>query len=95
ILGVPIWDNSPGFLRITVELNVLGMLIYLVTSNAHRRWVITAWLGCWLLTAGAEGYRLHLIDQARITHAVKIVGVSPSIDSRLLKDQPFVRKIPN
>jgi hypothetical protein len=66
LLGVAIWDNSPRFLRITTELNLLGMFMYILAKQKPHRFVITAWLGCWLLTAGAEGYRLYLIDQVRI-----------------------------
>jgi hypothetical protein len=65
LLGRAIWDNSPGFLRITTELNLLGMVIYLLSRRAGRRWVFAAWAGCWLLTAGAEAWRLNLVDQAR------------------------------
>jgi len=65
LLGPPIWNNSPGFLRTMTELNVLGMLIYLLAVQKPHRLVMTAWLGCWLLTAGAEGYRLHLIERAK------------------------------
>jgi len=66
LLGPPIWNNSPGFMRTMTELNVLGMLIYLLAVQKPHRLVLFAWLGCWLLTAGAEGYRLHLIEQAKI-----------------------------
>jgi hypothetical protein len=65
LLGTAIWNNSPGFLRITTELNLLGMLVYLLVAKVPHRLVVLAWLGCWSLTAGAEAYRLHLIDQAR------------------------------
>lgn len=65
LLGTAIWNNSPGFLRITTELNLLGMLVYLLAVRKPRRIVLVIWVGCWLLTAGSEAYRLHLIDQAR------------------------------
>ncbi len=74
LLGTAIWDNSPGFLRITTELNLLGMLMYLLAVRKPHRLVLAAWLGCWLLTASAEGYRLHLIDQARAASEVAIVA---------------------
>jgi len=65
LLGMPIWDNSPGFLRITTELNIIGLLVYLSAVKIPHRLVLIVWLGCWSLVAGAEGYRLFLIDQAR------------------------------
>jgi hypothetical protein len=65
MFGAPIWDNSPGFLRTTTELNVIGMLVYMSAVRTPHRLVMIVWLGCWLMTASAEGYRLYLIDQAR------------------------------
>jgi len=65
LLGTAIWSNSPGFLRITTELNIIGLLVYLSTVKSPHRFVVIAWLGCWLLSAGAEGYRMSLIDKAR------------------------------
>ena len=66
LLGTAIWDNSPGFLRILTELNLLGMLIYLLAVRIPHKLVTVTWMGFWLLTACAEVYRLHLVDQARI-----------------------------
>jgi hypothetical protein len=65
LLGKAIWDNSPGFLRVTTELNLLGMVLYLLSRKIARRWVFATWAGCWLMAAGAEAYRLHLINQVR------------------------------
>jgi len=73
LLGMPIWDNSPGFIRITTELNVIGLLVYLSAVKTPHRFVLVLWLGCWLLSAGAEGYRLYLIDQARGAHTTSDV----------------------
>ena len=73
LFGAPIWDNSPGFLRTTTELNVIGLLVYMLTVRTPHRFVLVAWLGCWLLSAGAEGYRLFLIDQARAARKADIV----------------------
>lgn len=73
LLGTAIWDNSPGFLRTTTELHVLGMLMYLLTVRTPHRLVLAAWLSCWLLSAGAEAYRLHLVDQARAATGSGIV----------------------
>jgi hypothetical protein len=65
LLGTAVWTNSFAFLRTTTELNVAGMLIYLVVVRIPHRWVLLAWLGCWLLTAGAQGYHMHSVNQAR------------------------------
>jgi hypothetical protein len=73
LFGVPIWDNSPSFLRTTTELNVIGLLVYMSTVRSPHRLLLIAWLGCWLLSAGAEGYRLFLIDQARAALKTDIV----------------------
>ena len=70
LLGTAIWNNSPSFLRVTTELNLLGMLVYLLAVRTPHRWVLAAWLGCWVLSAGAEGYRMHLIDQARTSFEI-------------------------
>lgn len=74
LMGVPIWNNSPGFMRTLTELNMLGLCVYLLAVKSPRRWLVVAWFSCWLLTAGAEAYRLHLIDQAKQAIAVKIEG---------------------
>ncbi len=73
LLGRGIWDNSPGFLRITTELNVIGLLVYILAVRTPHRLVMVAWLGCWLMVAGAEGYRLFLVDQARAASKTDIV----------------------
>lgn len=65
LLGTAIWNNSFGFLRITTELNVIGMLVYLTGRRTPHRWLLLAWLGCWLLSAGAEGYHMYSINQTR------------------------------
>ncbi len=65
LLGTPIWDNSPGFLRSTTELTLLGLLIYLLVMRSLPRQMMVLWLGAWVLSAGAEAYRIFLIDQAR------------------------------
>ena len=74
MMGVPIWNNSPGFMRTLTELHLLGLCIYLLAMSIPRRWLVMAWLSCWLLTAGAEAYRLHLIEQAELTVAANIAG---------------------
>ena len=74
LLGPAIWNNSPGFLRTMTELNVLGMLIYLLAVQKPHRLVMTAWLGCWLLTAGAEAYRLQLIEKAKTVSGNMVVA---------------------
>ena len=66
MLGTAVWTNSFAFLRTTTELSVIGMLIYLIVVRIPHRWVLLAWLGCWLLTAGAQGYHMHLVNQARV-----------------------------
>jgi hypothetical protein len=75
LLGPAIWNNSPGFLRTMTELNVLGMVIYLLAVQKPHRLVVLGWLGCWLMTAGAEAYRLNLIDRAKAISGNKTVAV--------------------
>jgi hypothetical protein len=74
LMGVPIWNNSPGFMRTLTELHLLGLCIYLLAISTPRRWLVMAWFSCWLLTAGAEAYRLHLIEQAELAVAANIAG---------------------
>jgi len=72
LLGTAIWNNSPGFMRITTELNILGLIMVLLVEKKPRRWIVVGWLGCWLMTAGAEGYRLHLIEKAKTVNTIEL-----------------------
>jgi hypothetical protein len=74
LMGVAIWNNSPGFMRTLTELHLFGLSIYLLAMSSPRRWLVIAWFSCWLLTAGAEAYRLHLIEQTELTVAANIAG---------------------
>lgn len=65
LMGTAVWTNSFAFLRTTTELNVIGMLIYLIVVRIPHRRVLLVWLGCWLLTAGAQGYHMYSINHAR------------------------------
>lgn len=60
-IGIAQWRDSPGFLRILVELNMLGLLAYLIVKKRPGKLFVSFWLGAWLLTAGAEWYHLYLI----------------------------------
>ncbi len=59
--GLIIWDNSPSFMRISTEWNILGLL--LVAGSGFSRWkpVAAAWASTWILAAGGEWYRYGLI----------------------------------
>jgi len=66
-IGIAQWRDSPGFLRILTELNVLGLLAYLIVKKRPGRLFVSLWLAAWLLTAGAEWYHLYLIQKALLT----------------------------
>ena len=61
VAGLIIWDNSPSFMRISTEWNILGLL--LVAGSGFERWkpVAAVWFGVWLLAASGEWYRYGLI----------------------------------
>jgi len=60
-MGIAQWCGSPGFLRISTELNLLGLLAYITVKKRLGRLFVTLWLLTWVVTAGAEWYHLYLI----------------------------------
>ncbi|MCF8127776.1 MAG: hypothetical protein K9N10_04635 [Deltaproteobacteria bacterium] len=56
-----VWSNSTSFLRISAELNILGLLAYLIVKKEPRKLFSFIWCLAWIMSAGAEIYHLHLI----------------------------------
>jgi hypothetical protein len=56
-----VWSNSTSFLRLSAELNLLGLLAYLIVKKRPGILFVFFWLLAWLLTAGAEWYHLYSI----------------------------------
>ncbi len=59
--GTAVWGNSTSFLRVFSELNMLGLLAYVIVVKKLGKFFISFWLAGWLLTAIAEWYHLCLI----------------------------------
>jgi hypothetical protein len=57
-----VWSNSTSFLRISAELNILGLLAYLTVQKQPRKLFTFSWALAWTMAAGAEVYHLHLIQ---------------------------------
>jgi hypothetical protein len=62
-IGIAQWRDSPGFLRILAELNMLGLLAYVIVKKRPGKVFVSFWLVAWLLTAGAEWYHLYLVQE--------------------------------
>ncbi len=56
-----VWSNSTSFLRLTAELNMLGLLAYIIVKKRPGNLFVSFWLLAWILTAGAEWYHLYSI----------------------------------
>ena len=57
-VGINIWVASPGFLRVFTELNLIGLLSYLIVHKRIGKALPLGWISIWLITAAAEWYRL-------------------------------------
>jgi len=56
-----VWSNSTSFLRLSAELNMLGLLAYVIVKKRPGNFFVSFWLLAWLLAAGAEWYHLYSI----------------------------------
>ncbi len=59
-----VWSNSTSFLRVSAELNLVGLLAYLIIRKIPDKRLILGWLLAWILTAGAEWYHLHSVRES-------------------------------
>lgn len=57
-----VWSNSTSFLRISTELNILGLLAYLIVKKKPRKLFSFVWCLVWIMAAGAELYHLHVVQ---------------------------------
>lgn len=57
-VGFDVWVASPGFFRVFTELNLLGLLAYLMVNKGMGKALPLGWLMVWLVTSAAEWYRL-------------------------------------
>jgi len=57
-----VWSNSTSFLRLSAELNLLGLLAYVIVKKRPGNLFVSFWLLAWILTAGAEWYHLYSIQ---------------------------------
>ena len=58
-----VWSNSTSFLRLSAELNLLGLLAYVIVKKRPGNLFVFIWLLAWILTAGAEWYHLYSIQE--------------------------------
>ena len=61
--GTVVWSNSTSFLRVSAELNIVGLLAYMIVKKKPRNPLVFIWLLAWILTAGAEWYHLYSIHE--------------------------------
>jgi len=85
--GRAIWSNSTSFLRVFAELNMLGLLVYLIIKKKPGKFLFSFWLVAWLLTAGAEWYHLYLIQE---TLSAKMGDAATGIYSSVVKDSLYI-----
>jgi hypothetical protein len=57
-----VWSNSTSFLRLSAELNMLGLLAYVIVKKRTGSLFVSFWILAWILTAGAEWYHLYSIQ---------------------------------
>lgn len=57
-----VWSNSTSFLRLSAELNMLGLLAYVIVKKKTGNLFVFFWILAWILTAGAEWYHLYSIQ---------------------------------
>jgi hypothetical protein len=56
-----VWSNSTSFLRLSAELNMLGLLAYVIVKKRPGNYFVPFWILAWILAAGAEWYHLYSI----------------------------------
>ncbi|GEM_PF-2454074 len=59
-----VWSNSTSFLRISAELNLLGLLAYVIVKKKPGNLFVSFWLVAWIMTSGSEWYHLYSIQEA-------------------------------
>lgn len=80
--GIAQWSNSPGFLRIFAEMNMLGLLAYVIVRKKPGNFLIPFWVMAWLATAGAEWYHLWSIQR---TLSAGIGGTATAVSSSIAR----------
>jgi len=61
LVGMDIWDNSPGLLRVTTEWNLIGILLIADSKFCQWKPLAAVWMTAWCLSAAGEWYRYGLI----------------------------------